>query len=52
VVFHGASGDPLSRHYADQHPLWAAASMVPMLYDWSVIAKAGDQLVLQSGRSE
>jgi hypothetical protein len=26
--------------------------MVPMLYDWSVIAKAGDQLVLQPGRLE
>ena len=52
VVFHGASGDPLSPHYADQHPLWAAAAMVPMLYDWSVIAKAGDQLVLQPGRLE
>ncbi|WP_315831688.1 penicillin acylase family protein [Bradyrhizobium prioriisuperbiae] len=47
AVFHGASGHPASPHYADQHPLWASAKMVPMLYDWSVIAKEGDRLVLQ-----
>src|SRR5262249_13414850 len=47
IVFHGASGHPASPHYADQHRAWAAAEMVPMLYDWSVIAKAGDRLVLQ-----
>jgi penicillin amidase len=47
VVFHGASGHPASPHYADQHAAWAAAEMVPMLYDWSVIAKTGDRLVLQ-----
>lgn len=49
AVFHGASGHPASPHYADQHPLWASAKMVPMLYDWSVIAKEGDKLVLQPG---
>ncbi|WP_245502116.1 penicillin acylase family protein [Bradyrhizobium betae] len=47
IVFHGASGHPASPHYADQHAAWAAAKLVPMLYDWSVIAKAGDRLVLQ-----
>ena len=47
VVFHGASGHPASPHYADQHPAWASTEMVPMLYDWSVIAKAGDRFVLQ-----
>ncbi len=47
VVFHGASGHQASPHHADQHPLWAAAKMVPMLYDWSVIAGEGDKLVLQ-----
>jgi len=47
AVFHGASGHPASPHYADQHPAWASAKMVPMLYDWSVIARAGDKLVLE-----
>ena len=47
VVFHGASGHPASPHYADQHAAWAAAEMVPMLYDWRVIAKAGDRLALR-----
>jgi penicillin amidase len=47
VVFHGASGHPASPHYADQHPAWASTEMVPMLYDWSMIVKAGDRLVLQ-----
>jgi penicillin amidase len=47
VVFHGASGHPLSPHFADQHATWAFVQMVPMLYDWSTIAKAGDQLVLK-----
>ncbi|KYG20615.1 hypothetical protein SE92_10350 [Bradyrhizobium sp. AT1] len=31
--------------YVDQHAAWAAAEMVPMLHDWSVIAMAGDRLV-------
>jgi penicillin amidase len=47
IVFHGASGHPASPHHADQHAAWAAAELVPMLYDWSVIANAGDRLVLQ-----
>ena len=47
VVFHGASGHSTSPHYADQHPAWASTEMVPMLYDWGVIAKARDRLVLQ-----
>jgi penicillin amidase len=47
VVFHGASGHPASPHFADQHTLWASVKMVPMLYDWSKIAKASDQLVLE-----
>jgi penicillin amidase len=37
AVFHGVSGDPLSPHYADQHAMWAAAQMVPVLYDWPTI---------------
>lgn len=47
VIFHGASGHPASPHYADQHSAWASAEMVPMLYDWSVIANAGDRLILR-----
>ncbi len=38
VVFHGASGHPGSRHYADQVAPWSASRMVPMLYDWTRIA--------------
>jgi penicillin amidase len=48
IVFHGASGHPASPHFADQHALWASVQMVPMLYDWSKITKASDQLVLKS----
>jgi penicillin G amidase len=47
VVFHGASGDPLSPHYADQHPVWASTAVVPMLYDWSAIAQAGERFMLR-----
>jgi penicillin G amidase len=39
VVFHGVSGQPGSRHYADQHPAWSACTMVPMRYDWGVIER-------------
>jgi acyl-homoserine lactone acylase PvdQ len=46
-LFHGASGHPASPHFADQHALWTPVQMVPMLYDWSKITKASDQLVLK-----
>jgi penicillin amidase len=34
-VFLGASGHPGSRHYADQHALWAGCRMAPMACDWA-----------------
>jgi penicillin amidase len=40
VVFHGASGQPGSPHYADQNPAWSACAMVPMRYDWGLIEQA------------
>jgi penicillin amidase len=40
VVFHGASGQPGSAHYADQNPAWSACTMVPMRYDWAAIEQA------------
>ncbi|MBR0665248.1 penicillin acylase family protein [Roseomonas hellenica] len=42
VVFHGASGHPGSAHYADQHPDWAEARMVPMTYAWDILAGAAE----------
>lgn len=33
-VFLGASGHPGSAHYADQHGMWAACRMAPMVSDW------------------
>ena len=31
----GASGDPRSPHFADQHPAWAEARTVPIETDWA-----------------
>jgi penicillin amidase len=36
-VFLGASGHPGSPHYADQHAMWAACRMAPMLADWAAL---------------
>jgi len=33
----GASGDPRSRHFADQHPAWADAATVPVVTDWTLL---------------
>lgn len=46
IVFDGASGDPHSPHYLDQHALWAAGRMVPMQRDWSAIAEGARRTVL------
>jgi penicillin G amidase len=46
TVFAGASGDPASPRYADQHPVWARTELVPMLYDWAAIEAGGDRLTL------
>ncbi len=37
IVPLGSSGHPGSPHYADQTPVWAAVSLIPMTYDWSRI---------------
>ena len=39
VVPLGSSGHPGSPHYADQAPLWAGVTMVPMLYDWEEVTR-------------
>ena len=36
-VFLGASGHPGSPHYADQHAMWAACRMAPMVADWAAL---------------
>jgi penicillin amidase len=40
TVFHGASGDPRSTHYTDQHPNWASCSMQAMTYGWDRLLAA------------
>ena len=49
VVVGGASGDPASPHYADQHQAWSSCALIPMLYDWDVIAATSPELILQPG---
>ena len=34
IVVSGASGDPASPHYADQHQAWSRCELIPMRYDW------------------
>jgi penicillin amidase len=46
VVFAGASGDPASTHYADQHEAWSAGELVPMRYSWDAIATSGTLFIL------
>jgi penicillin amidase len=38
IAFHGASGEPESPWHMNQNAAWAAGEMVPMLYDWAIIA--------------
>ena len=47
IVVGGSSGDPASPHYADQHEAWSRCELIPMLYDWDVIAATSSQLILQ-----
>jgi acyl-homoserine lactone acylase PvdQ len=47
IVAGGASGDPSSPHYADQHQAWSRCELIPMRYDWDTIAAASPQLTLQ-----
>jgi penicillin amidase len=46
IVVGGASGDPASPHYADQHEAWSSCALIPMLYDWDVIAATSPPLIL------
>ena len=47
IVLAGASGDPASPHYADQHQAWSRCELIPMRYDWDTIAADGPQLTLE-----
>jgi penicillin G amidase len=47
IVVGGASGDPASPHYVDQHDAWSRCDLIPMRYDWNAIAAASTQLTLQ-----
>lgn len=47
IVVAGASGDPASPHYADQHEAWSRCELIPMRYDWDTITAAGPPLTLQ-----
>jgi penicillin amidase len=37
VVPLGASGDPTSRHFADQQRAWSRGELIPMRYSWDAI---------------
>ncbi len=47
IVVGGASGDPASPHYTDQHQAWSRCELIPMRYDWDAIAAVSPQLTLQ-----
>jgi penicillin amidase len=47
IVLGGASGDPASPHYLDQHGAWSRCELIPMLYDWDAIAAASVPLTLE-----
>jgi len=47
IVVAGASGDPASPHYLDQHGAWSRCELIPMLYGWDAIAVAGPQVTLE-----
>jgi penicillin G amidase len=47
IVVGGASGDPASPHYVDQHQAWARCELIPMRYSWDLITAAGPQLTFQ-----
>ena len=41
----GQSGDPLSGHYRDLAPLWAAGQYVPLLYSKSAVEAAASEVI-------
>ena len=47
IVAGGASGDPASPHYVDQHQAWASCELIPMRYSWDLITAADPQLTLE-----
>jgi penicillin amidase len=51
IVVGGASGDPASPHYVDQHEAWSRCELIPMRYDWDTIAAVGPEVTLQPGDS-
>lgn len=51
IVVSGASGQPESPHYMDQHKAWANCELVPMLYDWKTIASSSRCLTLEPADS-
>ena len=42
---HGQSGDPLSPHYRDLFPLWAAGSYVPLRYSREAVNRDAETVV-------
>jgi penicillin amidase len=46
IVLAGASGDPASPHYLDQHEAWSRCELIPMLWDWDEIAAGPSPLTL------
>jgi penicillin amidase len=51
IVVAGASGDPASPHYLDQHDAWSQCELVPMQYSWEAITAAGPELTLEPASS-
>jgi penicillin amidase len=47
IVAGGSAGDPASPHYTDQHEAWSRCELIPMRYDWSAIAAAGQPFTLE-----
>ncbi|HEY0181666.1 MAG TPA: penicillin acylase family protein [Rhodopila sp.] len=45
VVFHGASGQPGSPYYANQHAAWGTCAMVPMRYGWDAIEQTASAVL-------
>jgi penicillin amidase len=47
IVVGGASGDPASPHYVDQHDAWSRCELVPMRYGWDAITAGGPLVTLE-----
>ncbi|SNS45492.1 penicillin amidase [Tardiphaga sp. OK246] len=39
IVFHGSAGNPQDAHYDDQSAMWCRGELIPMHYDWAVVAQ-------------